>query len=116
MLEIICKRNFDISLAEINKMEYRELLKEECYFCIKIDNLVFFEDPLFPCHEFLYHYSKWDKKSNFIYITLESLENPLLSFIKTSKGWTIDSVWKNFACVSKFSLFELCNAIEESCL
>lgn len=114
MINIICKRNSNANIKEITSMEYSELLKEECYFCIIVDNLVFFEDPLFPIREFLKYYFDWDKKNNFNYITIESSDNPLLSFIKTSEGWSIDSVWKKFECDRKFTLSELCNAINKA--
>ena len=113
MIEFFSECNVKKYINKIDKMNYCQLLKIECYFCIKIDNKIFFEEPLFPILEFLYFYKKWDKASNFEYITIESEDNPIISFIKKYNGWYIDSVWKKFECNYIFELEQIINAIEK---
>lgn len=113
MIEFICQRDFEISISNIKKMDYVELLKKECYFCIIINNRKFFEEPLFPINEFLYEYMKWDRKGDFLYNTIESDDNPLISFLKVEDDWIIDSVWKMFECEDRIDINELTTAIEK---
>lgn len=112
MLRFICECNQVIDIEHIDKMTNIDLLKEECYFSIIIDGKVFFEEPYFPIFEFLYAYINWDKTSNFQYITLETDDNPLISFVNTNDIWNIDSPWKRFCCEKTFTINELVNAVE----
>lgn len=100
------------NMDKINNMDYCELLNKECYFCIVVDNKVFYEEPLFPIYEFLYCYSKWDKTKDFKYVTIESDDNPMITFKKVKNGWLISSPWERFKCNKIFTLSELINGIE----
>ena len=115
MLKLICNNNSTIDINSISNMNYSDLLKVECYFAIAIDDRIFFEEPLFPIYEFIYAYINWNKQTDFHYITLESEDNPLISFSKVDNAWYIDSPWKKFNCAEAFSLDELTYAIEVCC-
>ncbi len=113
MIEFFCDFRYSKDINRVLKMGYDELLFEECNFCIKIDGITFFEEPLFPILEFLFYYLRWNKNGNFVYNTLESDENPLIEFKKTFKGWKFDSVWKKYDCKDRFELTEFTNAVEK---
>ena len=113
MIEFICNYKMKNSIEDISKMDYKELLKEEYDFCIKINDEDFYKQPLFPILEFLYFYTKWDKNEDFVYNSIESDETPMILIKKTPKGWTIDSVWKKFKCDTYFHIDEIVKAIED---
>lgn len=115
MLEFFCSNNVRYDINKILLLNYSELLSEEHKFCIKIDGKVFFEQPYFPIVELLYHYAMWDRKKSFIYNSIESNENPLLSFKQNIIGWKIDSVWKKFECKEHFCLDDIITAFESLC-
>jgi len=114
MIEFLCnEKNIDIN--GIESWDYSELLKLECWFCIKINGEVFYEEPLFPILEFIYFYEKWDedKTQNFVYNTIESEDNPMISFIKNDEKWSIDSVWRRFECKEVFYFGQLIGAVDK---
>lgn len=112
MIEFLCDYHSEDGIDRILRMEYADLL-DEYYFCVKINGEVFFEQPLFPIMEFLYFYLKWDKKHDFIYNTIESEENPMISFERGISGWRINSVWKKFDCKERFRVENFITAVEK---
>lgn len=108
---------YEIKLIdETNKKvpkKYPELIQVEALFRIVIDEMVFFEEPNFPIYEFLYAARKWIKQGNetFEYVSVETEENPLISFLYEGEGWIIKSPWQLFECKLKFTREELVNAI-----
>ena len=113
-----------LSPDEILKLTYHDLLKEEHDICILINQKVFFEQPLFPILEFLFSYLTWRKKLNskchffsklpdFFYNSIETEDNPLLSFTKMDNGWQIDSPWKTFDCKEVFQLNDFVDACDK---
>ena len=104
-----------LSPDEILSLSYPDLLKEEQDFCITVNGNMFFEQPLFPILEFLHSYLKWKislnskkkfskQKHDFYYNSIETEDNPLISFKKDKSGWKLDSPWKNFECEDVFLL------------
>lgn len=114
MIEIQFRYDSFININNIKKLKYKDLLKIECYFCIKVNGRVFFEEPLFPLLEFLYFYKKWslNRDQDFIYNTIESEDNPLITFKKYKNGWKIDSTWKRFQCNMVFTIEDLIHAVD----
>ncbi|NLB81902.1 MAG: hypothetical protein GX800_09930 [Clostridiaceae bacterium] len=113
MIEFLCDYHLENGVDKISQLEYSKLLDEGNNFCVKINGKVFFEQPLFPVMEFLYFYLKWDKKHDFIYNTIESEENPMISFKRGISGWRIDSVWKQFDCKERFRVEDFIMAVEK---
>ena len=113
MIEFLCDYHLENGVDKISQLEYSKLLDEGNNFCVKINGKVFFEQPLFPVMEFLYFYLKWDKKQDFIYNTIESEENPMISFKRGISGWRIDSVWKQFDCKERFRVEDFIMAVEK---
>ena len=124
MIEIKSSFSNHLSPDEILKLSYHDLLKEECDICILINQKVFFEQPLFPVLEFLFSYLSWKQKSNsrcqlfiksfdFFYNSLETEDNPLISFTKRNGGWKIDSPWKKFDCKEVFQLQDFTDACDK---
>jgi len=74
-------------------------------FKVLIDGKVFFEEPYFPILEFIQYSLKWmnHQKSDFIYNSIESEENPLIAFYILNGHWKIYSVWQKFECNRGFS-------------
>ena len=113
MLEFFCDYKLKYDMETILQLDYSNLLSDEHYFCIKVNEVIFFEQPLFPILEFLYHYLRWDRKHDFIYNTIESQENPILEFRRGLLGWKIDSVWKKFDCKIRFDVDDFVNAVNK---
>ncbi|MDR1202998.1 MAG: hypothetical protein LBL58_15400 [Tannerellaceae bacterium] len=104
-----------INLQGIESWDYTRLMELECWFCVKINNRIFFEEPLFPLLEFIYFYIEWgkDEKKNFVYNTIESEENPMIIFAKRKRKWRINSVWRRFECAEMFELEQLTGAVDK---
>ena len=94
---------------------YPKLTEYESNFKIIVDNKLFFHEPNFPLLEFLYFVNEWKKQSNssFEYISIETEDNPLISFIREKNAWKIYSPWQLFKCDSKFTKEELVNALDK---
>lgn len=110
------KNNF--SIRQLKNLTYPEMLKIECEFSIAIDNEIFFEEPLFPILEFLHYYANWKDENqslskNFNYSSMETEDNPLISFVKCEKGWLLFSPWSRFECKRCFDLKEVIGACDE---
>ena len=118
MIEIKSSYSCGLSPDEILKLPLHDLLKEEHDIRILIHGKVFFEEPLFPILEFLFSYFTWREKlhsesSDFFYNSVETEDNPLLSFVNTKGGWRIDSPWKNFHCNEMFQLNDFVDACDQ---
>lgn len=111
--------NFKITTQNIYKKcipnKYPELLKFEVDFNIIINDNIFFSEPNFPIFEFIYFVNKWEiqKHIPFEYISIETNDNPLISFIYKENGWVIKSPWQLFKCDIVFSNIEIINALNE---
>lgn len=86
-------------------------------FVIDIDGREFFYDPFFPIYEFLSAMGAWSSHAipldNMTYDSLETDDNPLISFIKDTDGhYRISSTWQHFECSRTFSMTEINQAIE----
>lgn len=94
--------------------EYPEILLIVGEFKIIINKETFFAEPYFPILEFMKVALRWvniDETTPMIYNTVETEENPLISFTKTIDGWNIFSPWQEFNCNLCFSKDELAIAI-----
>ena len=89
-----------------------EMLDYEIPFKILVDGKLFFEEPNFPIYEFLHALSVWIKKEDcsFEYISVETEDNPLISFIYSNDSWTISSTWQLFECEMAFTKEEILHA------
>lgn len=89
-----------ISASELKQMHLYDVIRDERDFRILVDGKLFFHEPLFPVLELVQSCQMWAKNTstNFIYNTIESEENPILSFQKLKEGWNLKSVWQKFEC------------------
>lgn len=103
-----------LSTKNLEKMDLAEMLYDERNFKIIIDGKLFFHEPLFPILEFVQYCRQWNKKANtsFVYNTVESEENPLLSFVPQKDTWKIYSVWQKFECKTEFGFAEVYAFVE----
>ena len=91
--------------------EYKDTYPDKIELCglfrIYIDGELFFDDPQFPILEFLFCVKKWIKrkyKSNMLYCSVETDENPLISFVPINNKWKICSKWQLFDSGALFPL------------
>lgn len=94
---------------------YPEVLNWEGKFSIEINNQVIFCEPNFPILEFLLTIDQWmkeDKSNNMYYYSLDTDDNPLISFINCNNKWTITSPWQLYVCNDTFTRTELEESIE----
>lgn len=95
-------------------IEYPEVLSIVGDFKITINGKTFFEQPYFPVIEFLSIASSWvnnDLDVPMLYHSVETEDNPLILFSKTTNGWNITSPWQEYSCDLYFSKEELTTAI-----
>jgi hypothetical protein len=109
-----------IQAAAFEKMNIHEILLDERDFRVIVNGHVFFDQALFPILELVQYCQLWLKthclKNNsvdFIYNTVESSENPLLTFQMVKNGWKLESVWQKFECDEVFSYTEVKNFVYE---
>lgn len=93
---------------------YPKLTEYEVDFRIIVNGEVFFNEPNFPLLEFLHSVNEWRKRDadSLEYNSIETVDNPLISFINEKDKWGIYSPWQNFKCETKFTKEELVNAID----
>ena len=99
--EITCSSDLLNIKMPLTKLPINTILHYEVPFTIFINNHIFFQDQYFPILEFLLSVRTWindDADINYFYHTLESDENPLLSFITHNSLWKIVSTWQEFNC------------------
>jgi len=84
-------------------------------FSIKVDEKLWFYEPDFSICEFLMFLEKWlnnpDKRANMYYNTMETEDNPLISFVRKGEEWYIRSYWQLFDCSIAFTRLMLEDAI-----
>jgi len=90
-------------------MDLYDVIRDERDFQIMINEEIFFHEPLFPILELVQYCRQWiiNANTNFAYNTIESEENPLLSFMLQKEKWRISSVWQKFECEVEFSFTEV---------
>ena len=98
--------------------KYPDVLKVNGAFTVTIDGKVYFTEPSFPVYEFLSQANEWVSgegiPDNMEYSSLETDENPLISFSKNTKGtYSLKSPWAEFDCSTDFSLDEIRKAISD---
>ena len=96
--------------------EYPEMLLIVGDFKIIINKELFFSEPYFPILEFMKVALSWvhnDENTPMLYNSVETEENPLISFAKVADSWNIFSPWQKYNCNLYFSKEELATAIIE---
>lgn len=98
--------------------KYPEIIQYEFNFKIIIDNKLYFEEEKFPLFEFLKVANDWKKRGtgSFEYVSIETDDNPLISFIsqdKLNNLFLINSPWQLFECKTAFTRTQLNKAIED---
>lgn len=86
---------------KIFELEYPQVLFPECKFSIYVDSICWFCEPNFPIYEFFKFLKEWENnnlQTDMHYISMETNENPLISFEKIQCKWKISSQWQNFQC------------------
>ncbi len=94
--------------------KYPKLTEYEVDFSIIINGQLFFDEPNFPVLEFLHFVNIWKDKGNhsFEYISIETEENPLISFICKNDMFLISSPWQLFECKTEFTKEQLICALD----
>lgn len=97
---------------------YPDVLKTNGRFTITVDGAVYFSEPSFPIYEFLSQANEWgtngELRVNMEYSSLETDENPLISFTRNAKGtYSLKSPWAEFDCTADFSFSEICKAVAD---
>lgn len=92
---------------------YPALLGYETNLTILIDNEIFFDEPDFPVLEFLKYAIEWKENASFPfrYNSIETEENPLISFSYENDMLRISSPWQKFHCKTLFRVEEIIDAI-----
>lgn len=104
--------NSEITVSKLIDKKSYELLDDCATFSICINDKEFFHEPDFPVLEFLREVALWaDKEGSMYYNSIETDDNPLISFIKDENGYTISSPWQKFECIDCFSKEELLSAL-----
>ncbi len=93
--------------------EYPRLIEYEAEFEIIVNGEIFFYEPNFPIFEFLHAVNEWKKQGvgSFEYVSIETEDNPLISFICEEDMWIICSPWQLFECKTKFTREQLVIAL-----
>ena len=95
--------------------DYPYVLDYEGEFIIEVDGKIFFLEPDFSIFEFLMYIKKWindvDSNNDMLYNSIDTEDNPLISFIYSNDRWNIHSKWQLFNCYTSFSKEELVSAI-----
>lgn len=104
--------NSEITVSNLIDMKSYELLDVCASFSICINDKEFFHEPDFPILEFLKEVALWaGKEGSMYYNSIETDDNPLVSFIKNENGYTISSPWQKFECNDCFSKEELLSTL-----
>lgn len=91
------QNNIFYPVQDILQLPYYELIKVEAMVKIYINDTLFFTDDYFPILEFVYQFEQWQNNQTptiFKYNSIESIENPILSFQVQSENCICDSIWK----------------------
>ena len=96
---------------------YPEILKNEGEFQIKVNGALYFDEPNFSVDEFLLYAERWltdkDKAQDMRYFSVDTDDNPLISFSVNNDRWYIESPWQMFECNDSFTRDELERAVSE---
>ena len=110
MLEFKC-----VFASEIKRIpkKYPEIVWYEMDFRIVINGKLFFSEPNFPVFEFLLSAKKWESMNSvsFEYNSIETEDNPLISFIHNREGYVLHSPWQLFQCDVFFTKEQIISAI-----
>ena len=101
----------------LKKLNSIELLKYDVTFEIRIDNQLFFYDESFALLDLLYQLYEWKislENVDFVYNSIETEDNPLLSLLFKDKGYSISSAWKLFSSDAIFSKEQIIQAFEKA--
>ena len=103
-----------VSLNELNRMHLSDILSDDRSFEIRIYNILFFRDQYFPILEFVKYVNRWlnERNEDFIFITEDDYQNPILAFHNYGNRWKIYSVWQEFECETEFSFNEVRSFLE----
>lgn len=93
---------------------YPKLTEYEVNFRIIVNGKLFFEEPNFPLLEFLHCINNWKNQDNgsFEYVSIETEDNPLISFICENDMFVICSPWQLFKCKTQFTKEQLVSALD----
>lgn len=98
-----------------NEYRYPDILKITGDFQILVNGNVFFLEPHFPILEFVKYALEWincsDESKEMSYSSVETEDNPLLTFKKKDEGWLIHSPWQKYECLVSFTRDEITEAI-----
>ena len=104
------------SLENIKRIPkgYPKLINYEVNFRIIVNGKLFFEEPNFPLLEFLHFVNDWKNKNSgsFEYNSIETEDNPLISFTRVNDMFVIYSPWQLFECKTKFTKDQLVSALD----
>lgn len=94
--------------------DYPKLTKYEADFRIIVNGKVFFHEPNFPLLEFLHSVNDWRNQGvgSLEYVSIETEDNPLISFISEKDMWVVYSPWQLFECETKFTKEQLLSALD----
>ena len=105
--------NSEITVSKLIDKKSYELLDDCVSFSICINDKEFFHEPDFPILEFLREVALWaDKEGSMYYNSIETDDNPLISFTKNENGYTISAPWQKFECIDCFSKEELLSVLK----
>lgn len=97
-------------------LKYPDILKHECLFEILINDIVIFKEPNFPIYEFYIQLKKWilekmNYNYDFVYNSIESDLNPLITISYCNELWKFKFLWDEFESDELVSSEELINAV-----
>lgn len=109
------KFNLTTRYKEWHNHKSYDYLEYEGEFEVTINSKTFFQEPYFMVLEFLRDALDWvsyeNKTEPMLYNSIETEENPLISFIERSGKWHVQSPWQKHECDITFTRGELEEAI-----
>jgi hypothetical protein len=112
-IEFISNNKIKITALQLLELEYPDIISQKycCDFSIRINDRLFFNcgDDSFTLMEFLQAVARWAyRKDNLFYNSIETEDNPLISFAKEEDGlYSIHSPWQLFECKEHFNFEQL---------
>ncbi|MBQ6570186.1 MAG: hypothetical protein IJL87_08000 [Clostridia bacterium] len=117
-IDFLSNKKTKITKKQLLKLDYPELISEKynCDFLIKINGKPFFDCSNFAIMEFLKSVIIWaDRKDDLLFSSIETDDNPLISFIKEDDGlYSICSPWQLFECREQFSFEQLLSVVKSA--
>ncbi|MCR5067639.1 MAG: hypothetical protein K6A14_06225 [Erysipelotrichaceae bacterium] len=116
-IEFFSNTFYRMSPDDLKSLRYPALISEcfNCDFAIRVDGRTFFEcsDNDFPLMEFLKQAYAWKENRDFTYQSIETEDNPLISFVREADGlYSIHSPWQKFECLEHFKFEQLKAALD----